>query len=70
MRTQILAIEEFEPGSGNLVKYARNMRHLAARKHRPVDEIAAGRPLRVAVPVGCGDAMMPSGRNSRAIVLK
>jgi hypothetical protein len=70
MRTQILDIEDFEPGSGNLIKYARNMRHLAARKHQPGDELAAGRARRMAVPVGCGDAMMPSGRNSRAIVLK
>jgi len=58
MWAQILYVEEFQAGAGDLVKHPRDVRHLAAGKDEPVDEFAVWRALRVSVAVGGRDPVI------------
>ena len=58
MRPEIHHLEDFEARSRDVVKDARDVRHLAAGEYELVDKLTAGRALRLPVAVGGSDAVI------------
>jgi len=58
MGAEVFPIYRFQPGTGNFVQHARNVRHFTTGKHEAVDKFAAGRPAGLVVPVTGADPVI------------